>query len=39
MVADKTGLEATIEIDVEDEWWPDMMATGARQRLRRIRPA
>jgi metal-sulfur cluster biosynthetic enzyme len=38
VVAHETGLEATVEIDVRDEWWPEMMAPGARRRLRRIRP-
>lgn len=32
------GLEAVVEIDQADEWWPTMMAPEARERLRRIRP-
>jgi metal-sulfur cluster biosynthetic enzyme len=37
-VRDGAGLEATVEIDVGDEWWPTMMAPEARERLRRVRP-
>src|ERR1044072_8171519 len=38
VVAAGTGLEADVDIDPADEWWPDMMAPEARNRLRRIRP-
>jgi len=38
VVAAGTGLAATVDIDVADEWWPDMIAPEARRRLRSIRP-
>jgi metal-sulfur cluster biosynthetic enzyme len=39
VLAGVDGVDAVeVTVDARAEWWPDMMAAAARQRLREVRP-